>query len=250
MSRGHSLLANAVLQQAKRAMESRKTSGIYLISSYDGEGSVKVNVSFDPGTPPVESNWMPLGCIGVGNGWGVMVGPQIGDQVLVEFENGDVDSGVVVARLYSTVAQAMAVPSGEIWVVHQSTSSLKFKANGDINIVGNANLNATVAGNVTANVAGNVNATVTGGVTANVTGNLNATAAAATITAPTTINGNTKIVGTLEVTQKITGDADIQAAGNVSDQGGTKTMAGMRTAYDAHTGHGTSGTGNTPDHQM
>ena len=58
---------------------------------------------------------MPLGAIGIGNGWGVAVGPQIGDQVLVVFEGGDFSSGTIVARVFSVAQQAPAVPSGEIW---------------------------------------------------------------------------------------------------------------------------------------
>lgn len=47
--------------------------------------------------------------------------------------------------------------------------------------------------------------------------------------------------GTLSVQGNITCAASITATGNVADQGGAKTMAGMRTAYDGHK-HGTSAT--------
>lgn len=123
-------LANAVRQLVRQAIADLALPRIYLISSYDGKGAVKVNVSFDPGTPPVESNWMPLGGIAVGNGWGVMAGPQIGDQVMVIFENGDFESGVVVARIFSTVAQPMAVPSGELWNTHQKGAFFKLTNDG------------------------------------------------------------------------------------------------------------------------
>ena len=58
-----------------------------------------------------------------------------------------------------------------------------------------------------------------------------------------TINANSKVVGTLEVTQNITCDASITAAQDVGDQGGAKTMAGMRSVFDAHTHSGTDSHG-------
>lgn len=146
--RGSHELANVVRQMVKQAMADMAWPQIYLISGYDQQNvAVKVNVNIDPTMQPIESNWMPLGAIGVGNGWGVSVGPQIGDQVLVVFENGDINSGVIVARLFSTQAQPMPVPSGEIWAMHSTGSSLKFTTNGDVNLNTAGNLNATVAGN-------------------------------------------------------------------------------------------------------
>lgn len=209
--RGSSLMANSMRQQARAAMADLSQPRIYLISAYDGQGSVKVNVTYDPGGTVYESNWMPLGCIGVGNGWGLMVGPQIGDQVLCIFENGDFNSGVVVARLFSSQAQPLAVPSGEIWAVHKTGTSLKFTTNGDCDL----------------NVTGNLNATVTG--------NIVASATAATITAPTTITGNLSVTG------------NIAATGSISDVGGAHgSMSSLRAAYDSHTHSGVqTGSGNT-----
>ncbi|AJG19079.1 Phage-related baseplate assembly protein [Cupriavidus basilensis] len=106
------------------------------ISSYDASShAVKVTLEpRDPGVPPTESNWMPLGAIGIGNGWGVAVGPQIGDQVLVVFEYGDFSSGTIVSRIFSVAQQAIAVPSGEIWAVHETGSFVKLVTNGDVDI--------------------------------------------------------------------------------------------------------------------
>jgi phage baseplate assembly protein V len=50
-----------------------------------------------------------------------------------------------------------------------------------------------------------------------------------------TFSGDVAIAGKLDVTQNITGLADITATGNVADQSGSKTMAGMRTAFNTHT---------------
>ena len=64
-----------------------------------------------------------------------------------------------------------------------------------------------------------------------------------TFAAGLTINANSKIVGTLEVTQNLTCDQSITAAHDVADQGGAKTMAGMRATYNGHTHSGTDSHG-------
>ncbi len=66
-----------------------------------------------------------------------------------------------------------------------------------------------------------------------------------TFNAGLTINANSKVVGTLEVTQNITCQASITAAQDVGDQRGTKTMAGMRAVFNAHTHSGTDSHGDS-----
>lgn len=48
-----------------------------------------------------------------------------------------------------------------------------------------------------------------------------------------------EMTGALQVAGNVTSGGAITAAGNVADQGGAKTMAGMRANYNAHK-HGTS----------
>lgn len=150
MKRGSHALANAVRMQAQATAKGHQKSQWATISSYDGQLSVKVILQ----PQNVESEWMPLGCIGVGDSWGFAVGPNIGDQVYVEFPEGDVNSGVITARAHSVSHPPMPVPAGEIWAVHKSMSSLKFLTNGDVDIITAGNLNATVAGNLAADVTG------------------------------------------------------------------------------------------------
>lgn len=180
-----SALANAVRQQARMAQADLSLAQLATISSYDASNhAVKVILQpVDPELGEQESNWMPLGAIGIGNGWGVAVGPQIGDQVLVVYEGGDFSSGTIVARVFSVAQQAPAVPSGEIWAVHSTGSFVKLVTNGDIDVNTAGNLNATVAGNMTASVTGNAN---TNAAQANVTASQSAS-----VTAPTIKLGST-----------------------------------------------------------
>jgi len=176
--RGAHALSNAIRQQARMSTNDYSLPRLATITSYDASNhAVKVQLQpVDPELGPQESNWMPLGAIGIGGGWGVAVGPQINDQVLVVYENGDFSSGCIVGRYFSVAQQAIAVPSGEIWAVHQTGSFVKLVTNGDIDVNTAGNLNATVTGNMTANVTGNSSTTAT---------NASVTASGtATITAP------------------------------------------------------------------
>lgn len=168
-------LANVVRQQASLSSNDRTEPKLCTISSYDPANHA-VQVLIQPQGIP--SNWMPLGAVGIGNGWGVAVGPEIGDQVLVSFEGADSEGGVIVARIFSVAQQAIAVPSGEIWAVHKTGSYLKFMTDGDVALHVQGNLSGTVVGNMDANVIGNVS--VEAGGSASVTA-----AGSASVTAPT-----------------------------------------------------------------
>ncbi|WP_175104390.1 phage baseplate assembly protein V [Pararobbsia alpina] len=169
-------LANAIRQQASMVGNDKSAPRFATVSSYDASThSVKVTLEpTDPGEENTESNWMPMGAIGIGNGWGVAVGPQIGDQVLVIYEHGDFSSGTIVARIFSVAQQAIPVPSGEIWALHSTGSFVKLVTSGDVDVNTAGNLNAIVAGDMTASVTGNAsttaaNASVTATGTATVT---------------------------------------------------------------------------------
>lgn len=101
------------------------------ITSYDpSNGMVKVAIQPEGR----ESNWMKLDCPGVGNGWGVQIGPQIGDEVTVSFDSSDPNLGRVTARHTNSLNLPMPVPSGEIWMVHQSGALLKFNTDGTVSL--------------------------------------------------------------------------------------------------------------------
>jgi phage baseplate assembly protein gpV len=101
------------------------------IASYDPVNGV-VKVAIQP--EGRETNWIKLDCPGVGNGWGVQIGPQIGDEVTVSFDSSDPNLGKVTARHTNSLNLPMPVPSGEIWIVHQSGSLLKFNSDGTVTL--------------------------------------------------------------------------------------------------------------------
>lgn len=101
------------------------------ISSYDpGSHSVKVTIQPDG----FDTGWIQLNAIGVGKGWGVLTGPQIGDEVTVSFDQGDPNLGRITGRHFSSENPPPAVPSGETWIVHESGSLLKFNTDGTVTL--------------------------------------------------------------------------------------------------------------------
>ncbi|MFM0630779.1 phage baseplate assembly protein V [Paraburkholderia xenovorans] len=203
MSRGTAALANAVRMQAGAHANGRQQAQWATISSYDGNLSVKVMLQ----PQNLESEWMPLGCIGVGDGWGVAVGPNIGDQVYVEFPEGDVNSGVITARAHNVEHPPMPVPAGEIWAVQKSGSFLKFLANGDVAL----------------NVVGNYTETVTGTATR--------TAAAHHLVGPVQMDN------TLNVTETISGEGGMSISGD-NGTGHTSTVNGNLNTTGTITNNG------------
>ena len=80
----------------------------------------------------VLSGWLPIGSSWVGGGWGLACLPNTGDQVLVVWQEGSAEHGIIVCRLWSNSVSAPAVPVGELWMVHQSGSYLKLRNDGTI----------------------------------------------------------------------------------------------------------------------
>jgi phage gp45-like len=185
-------LANQMREQALAAGNASAEPRHATISSYDPSAHA-VKVLVQPENE--ESGWMPLPAVAIGNGFGFAVGPNIGDQVLVNFPHGSFEAGVIVGRYFDAVNQAIAVPSGEIWAVHKSGSSLKFLTNGDVQMV----------------VKGNYTETVTGTTTRTATAH--------------------QIMGPVVTDKTIYAGGDIT---DNAASGNQQTMYGMRQAYDIH----------------
>ena len=59
----------------------------------------------------VLTGWLPVLMAGLGNGWGVVVLPSVGQQVLVLAEYGEAGSGVVAGAAFSALTQPPQVAS-------------------------------------------------------------------------------------------------------------------------------------------
>lgn len=140
---------NTMKRQALLAMASIAKPRIGLVSSYD-PATYAVKVRLMP--EDVETGWCPLGTIRAGNGFGFYCPPAIGDQAVVIFQEGAVESGVVISMLYSDADRPLPVPAGEIWAAHEGGASLKFKADGVVELVAPGGLDITADTTITGNV--------------------------------------------------------------------------------------------------
>jgi phage baseplate assembly protein V len=99
----------------------------------------------------VLSGWLPVSTIWAGNGWGLACLPQPGDQVVVVYQEGDAEQGVVIGRLWSNNVPAPVAPGGEFWLVHASGATIQLKNDGTIHSQGSTWVHSgdlTVTGNI------------------------------------------------------------------------------------------------------
>lgn len=176
---GYDYLSNAIRAQASLGQSNTSSPRYGEISSYDSRNHT-VKVTIQP--EGQESGWMPLGAVGIGNGFGMAVGPNIGDLVLVVFAEGDFNSGLIIGRFFSTSNQAIPVPSGEIWMMHQSGSFVQLVNSGDVQVHASGKLNASADGNLVASAGGDLEATAAGAISL--------TASSITLNGAVTINGS------------------------------------------------------------
>src|SRR5574343_185207 len=135
-------IMNQVRNQAEHATGQITKTKYGIIDSYDPSTySVKVKLQPDD----TLTGWLPIKSVWIGNEWGMFCPPTIGDQVVIDFIEGDIDAGIVRLGSFTNddrpITQPNGIPSGEFWLVHQSGSMLQFLNDGTVNLVSAANLN-------------------------------------------------------------------------------------------------------------
>ena len=106
-----------------------------IIDSYDpGSYSVKVKL---PAKNGKITGWIPLGTLAAGPGWGFMIGPTIGAQIKISYQEADANVPVAELQVFDNVNHPCAngqpgPPSGEWWMVHQSGTAIKFTNDGKL----------------------------------------------------------------------------------------------------------------------
>jgi len=188
MSRAIDQLTNNMRQQAELSARSVAKPRTGIITSYDPTKHA-VKVTLQPEGEEV-AGWVPLGAVGVGNGFGVLSAPNLGDMVQVTFSEGDIKAPRITGRFFSNVNMPPAVPAGETWIVHASGSILKFHNDGTVELtaastitynatqhhfIGPVQLDSTL--NVNQKISGEGGMTISGdngtGNASSVTGNTN-----------------------------------------------------------------------------
>lgn len=191
-------LQNAMTQRAMLAAAQNMSREHGLVESYD-PGTHSVKVTRQPSGKL--TGWLPLSTPAIGNGWGVAYGPQIGDQVVIDYLGGDVEAGVVTGFIYSDQDRPPGVPAGELWVMHSSGSLLKFHNDGTVELTAASDMTYTAAqhrfiGPVQMDNTLNVTETLSGEGGMTISGD-NGSGHASTVTGDMNMIGNLNTTGTV-----------------------------------------------------
>jgi phage baseplate assembly protein gpV len=134
-------LTNAMKSHAVGLDNSSGQAKFGTVSSVNYEtGNVRVVIQPDE----VLSGWLPMLSQWVGNGWGMICPPNLGDQVLLIPQEGDSEQGIVIGRTYSISQPPPRAPGGEFWLVHKSGSFLKLCNDGVIRIGGDLHVDGDI----------------------------------------------------------------------------------------------------------
>src|SRR5260370_257355 len=101
----------------ERLMAGRYTERHAIVTSYDPDKYL-AKITFQP--EGQESGWLPIETGHVGNGFGIAIGltpgdgKTTGDQVIVRYQEGDIESGKIVQRVHSDQDKPPKVQSGEM----------------------------------------------------------------------------------------------------------------------------------------
>jgi phage baseplate assembly protein gpV len=80
----------------------------------------------------IETGFVPLATIWVGNNFGAVFGPNIGDAVKLDFIDGSVQATVVSGRFYNVTALPPQVQSGQAALVDSKGSFIRLNNDGTI----------------------------------------------------------------------------------------------------------------------
>lgn len=120
---------NQMRLEAQRANSHIAKVRVGIIDGYDpSHYAVKVRIQPEN----TLTGWMPLTSPWVGNQWGFYAPPSLGDIVDVHYQQGDANAGFVVQKFFSNTVQPLAVPSGELWVVHKTGTEFKMTNDGNV----------------------------------------------------------------------------------------------------------------------
>jgi uncharacterized protein involved in type VI secretion and phage assembly len=133
-----------------RYMSTRVTEKYATVTSYDEFNHVaKVMIQPDE----FETGWLRISEQHIGNGWGIVSGLQIGDQVKVSVSQGDINNGTITGRVHSDQDKPPVAASGEIVIQHESGTKITMSADGGAAINSAAALTITATGAVSLNAA-------------------------------------------------------------------------------------------------
>lgn len=150
---------NLIRREVALYMASRATSRPGIVKSYD-PATHSAKVAYQP--EDTLSGWIPVGSHGVGSGFGVAFAPNIGDQVMVHFFEGEQETGVIGLRLFSTQDVPPNIPAGGMCATDSTGSGIIFPNDGSGTVKTTGTITVTVGGDAEINIAGDANVSIAG----------------------------------------------------------------------------------------
>ena len=176
-------------------------SGLFIarygtVSSFNpADYTVKVQIQPE-GT---QTGFIPLTAPWVGNNFGAVFGPQVGDQVLVHFVDGNLQASIAGGRTFSNAALPPPVQSGQAAIVDSHGAYVRLNNDGTITAGAPTSITLTAPN-------------------AYLHGNL-------TVSQNLTVQGNQSNSGTIAASGTISSSTDVVANGK-SGHGHTHTVSG------------------------
>lgn len=171
----------------------------------------------------VQSGWLPVAAAMVGGGWGIVSPPTVGEQVVIEPQEGDAEHGIITGRVFSTKQQppktytdqydqgsTTSAQPGEFAIVNSDGTTFIRVVGGKVLIHGDLYVDGIIRATKDIKSDMNVLATLNVEATVDVTAGQNITAG-----------------------QNMKATADIAAGGNVADVHGS--LDKHRRIYNSHT---------------
>ncbi len=106
---------------------------------------------------------LPISCVAVGRGYGVIAIPNVGDQVHISFENGNYQVGVVEGAIFDSTdaVPPTGMEPGGYYLIHKSGSFIKMTQDGKLNVNGEVDIDMTSPTiNITCSAVANITAPV------------------------------------------------------------------------------------------
>lgn len=120
-------MANFIRREVYRVHALHARPRVGLVSGYDPDNhAVKVQLQPEGN----ETGWIPLETLHIGNGYGVAIGPEIGDQLEITFQGGDPEVPRVTGRIFSDKEKPPKVEAGEVLVKHKSGTQILIDKDG------------------------------------------------------------------------------------------------------------------------
>ncbi len=131
----------AIRMQAELAHRRSAQPRIGIVTSSDHQ-TATARVLLQP--EGVMTGWLPVLTAWTGSGWGMACPPSTGDQVLIIFQEGDVEHGIILGCLYSNAVRPPEARHGEFTLRHRSGSAIRLLNSGVIVVEGDLHVSGDI----------------------------------------------------------------------------------------------------------